>query len=211
MAIGSPIATSERTIERLLGRIDWSNVRIFVEYGPGTGEFTRSILDRLPADARLIVIESEAGLVAHLRHALRDPRLTVHHGSVLAASAFLGPTVLGKVDYILSGVPFSSLRPSERIHVALEAWALLAPGGQLLAYQVRRSIEPALRLAFREMTRARWWWNLPPYRLYQCRKASGKRAEMRGDISSEAADKPRRAQANAMARVCAVSGRGKPL
>ena len=67
LSVGSPIATSPGTIVRQLQNVEWARARLFVEYGPGTGEFTRYILQHLPESAKLIAIESEEGLADHLR------------------------------------------------------------------------------------------------------------------------------------------------
>ncbi|MCW2389371.1 phospholipid N-methyltransferase [Sphingobium sp. B11D3B] len=96
LSVGSPIATSTGTIERQLEGVDWAKTRLFVEYGPGTGEFTRYILAHLPRDAKLIAIESEDGLADHLRRTIDDPRLIVHTESALKAQAILGEDVAGR-------------------------------------------------------------------------------------------------------------------
>jgi len=168
LKVGSPIATSSRTIERLLAEVEWSNTRCFLEYGPGTGEFTRYILDHLPRDAELIVIESDTDLANHLRDTIKDKRLTVHTDSAVRARTILGNKSAGQVDYILSGIPFSSLGMLQRRQIADDASMLLRPEGKFLAYQVRRSIENHLHAHFRKVRRQRVWLNLPPYHLYVC-------------------------------------------
>jgi len=168
LAVGSPIATSTGTIERQLENVDWARTRLFVEYGPGTGEFTRYILQRLPPDAKLIAIESEDGLADHLRETIDDRRLTVHTGSATQARAILGEDAIGRVDYILSGLPFSALKSPDRLKIMNDAARLLKEDGELLAYQVRRTIEPSLRTVFARVKRRRRWLNMPPYHLYWC-------------------------------------------
>lgn len=168
LKVGSPIATSSRTIERLLAEVEWPTTRCFLEYGPGTGEFTRYILDHLPRDAELIVIESDAGLADHLRDTIKDERLTVHTESAVRARTILGDKSAGHVDYILSGIPFSSLEMQQRRQIADDASMMLRPEGKFLAYQVRRSIENHLHAHFRRVKHQRGWLNLPPYHLYCC-------------------------------------------
>src|SRR5205085_6576663 len=45
--VGSVIPSSRVLIEKMLRPVDWENTRLFVEYGPGVGTFTRPILDLL--------------------------------------------------------------------------------------------------------------------------------------------------------------------
>ncbi|MCW2351617.1 class I SAM-dependent methyltransferase [Sphingobium sp. B12D2B] len=181
LSVGSPIATSTGTIKRQLDGVDWANTGLFVEYGPGTGEFTRYILAHLPRDAKLIAIESEDGLAAHLRRTIDDPRVTVHTGSALQARAILGDDVVGRVDYILSGLPFSALEKSDRARIVEDAARLLNDDGEFLAYQVRRTIEPSLRKVFTRVKRRRRWLNVPPYHLYWCREPKQSRPSNRVD------------------------------
>jgi phospholipid N-methyltransferase len=168
LEVGSPIATACRTIERLLAEVEWGKVRCFLEYGPGTGEFTRYILEHLPLDARLIAIESDATLADHLRETISDRRLTVYTDSAVRTREILGDKATGQADYILSGIPFSSLEIRQREQIAGDISMLLGPQGQFLAYQVRRSIEQHLRAHFGTVKHRRAWRNLPPYHLYWC-------------------------------------------
>ena len=51
--VGSIIPSSRVLIDKMLGPVDWANTRLFVEYGPGVGTFTRHVLDRLGPDLGL--------------------------------------------------------------------------------------------------------------------------------------------------------------
>ncbi len=73
-------STLTGTIESQLEKVDRTSAHLFVEYCPGTGEFTRYILQRLPPDAKLIAIESENGLADHLRETIDDRRLPFMRG-----------------------------------------------------------------------------------------------------------------------------------
>src|SRR3982751_945254 len=39
--VGSIIPSSKLLIEKMLAPVDWANTKLFVEYGPGVGTFTR--------------------------------------------------------------------------------------------------------------------------------------------------------------------------
>ena len=56
--VGSIIPSSRILIEKMLAPIDWSATKLFVEYGPGVGTFTRPILDKMAPDAKLIAIDT---------------------------------------------------------------------------------------------------------------------------------------------------------
>ena len=79
--VGSIIPSSPALVRTMLDPIDWKSVKLFVEYGPGVGTFTKSILERLPADARLIAIDTNQDFVRYLRAEISDYRLKIVHGS----------------------------------------------------------------------------------------------------------------------------------
>lgn len=178
--VGSPIATFQRTIARLMVGVEWRNVRRVVEYGPGTGEFTRYILRHAPAEAEIVGIESDEDLCHHLRRTISDNRLVLHCASATEAHSLLGSDAEGSVDFILSGLPFSSLDPAQRDKIVADAAGLLKPEGLFLVYQVRRAIEPHLAKYFSNVRRSPIWLNLPPYQLYYCsnvQRSGGSRAD----------------------------------
>src|SRR3546814_9661573 len=65
--VGSIVPSARFTINRMLGPVDWDNCKLFVEYGPGVGTFCRPILNRLPRDGSLIVIDTNPLFIEYLR------------------------------------------------------------------------------------------------------------------------------------------------
>ena len=53
--VGSVIPSSRVLIDKMLGPVKWDEVKLFVEYGPGVGTFTRPILAKVPADRKSVV------------------------------------------------------------------------------------------------------------------------------------------------------------
>ena len=111
--IGSVLPTSATVINALLSRVDWQRTRLFVEYGPGMGTFTRTILRHLAPDARLVVIDTNPEFVAHLQASIQDPRLRVVEGSAADVEEIIDVRHSGqRADYVLSGLPLSTDRKS---------------------------------------------------------------------------------------------------
>src|SRR5687768_8027563 len=79
--VGSVIPSSKVLIDKMLSPVDWPTVKLFVEYGPGVGTFTRPILERLPTDARLIAIDTNPDFVEYLEKDIDDERLIAVAGS----------------------------------------------------------------------------------------------------------------------------------
>lgn len=168
--VGAVVPTSRGAIDGLLRHVDWAGCRLFVEYGPGTGAFTRHILDRAHPDARIIAIDPNRRFVDHLRHSLFDPRLTVVQGSAADVEHILAAHGGQKADYILSGLPFSTLPAGLADAIVSATERALVPGGAFLVYQYSLFILPALRNAFARADVGRAWLCIPPARLMRAHK-----------------------------------------
>src|SRR3954452_22920132 len=79
--VGSIIPSSKVLIDKMLGPVDWENTKLFVEYGPGVGTFTRPILERLAPDATLVTIDTNPDFTRYLKESIDDPRLVSVTGS----------------------------------------------------------------------------------------------------------------------------------
>ena len=79
--LGSIVPSSRFLIRQLLAPINWTQARVFVEYGPGVGGITAEILRRMHPDAILIAIEMNPDFVSYLGRAIPDARLKVVEGS----------------------------------------------------------------------------------------------------------------------------------
>src|SRR3954471_10836188 len=133
--VGSIIPSSKVLIEKMLDPVDWANTRVFVEYGPGVGTFTRPVLDRLGADATLVTIDTNADFTGFLRESIDDPRLVAVTGSAAEVENILAERDLGSADYVLSGLPFSTLPAGVGEDIAEATANVIRPGGAFLVYQ----------------------------------------------------------------------------
>jgi phospholipid N-methyltransferase len=164
LAVGSAFPASRWLVEATLRPLDWSRIRLVVEYGPGTGCFTRAILDRLDPRGRVVAFETGGHFVRHLRETIDDPRLSVVESPAQMAAA--GLSEHGPVDCILSGIPFSTLAPGEDESLMKASCDVLADDGQFVAYQMRRSVLAPLRRNFGRVRHDREWRNIPPCHIY---------------------------------------------
>src|ERR1700754_5335721 len=103
--VGSIIPSSRVLIDKMLGPVDWANTKLFVEYGPGVGTFTRPILERLAPDATLVAIDTNPDFCDYLKRSISDSRLQIVNGSAADVEEILEELGLGKADYTISGLP----------------------------------------------------------------------------------------------------------
>jgi phospholipid N-methyltransferase len=166
--LGSVVPSSRYLIEHLFASIDFDRARVIVEYGPGVGPITAALLRRMRPDAHLVALEVNAELAAYLRTAIPDQRLHVVHASAERAGAVLERLGRSHADYVVSGIPFSTMPASERRRVVRATRAVLHPGGTFLVYQFSRAVLPDLRATFTEVREDFEPRNIPPARLFYC-------------------------------------------
>jgi len=164
--VGSVVPSSTKLIRKMLAPVDWQNTKLFVEYGPGVGTFCPHILERLPADAKYIAIDTNPDFIRYLRHEITDPRFMAVSGSAADVREIVRDHGFDNADYVLSGLPFSTLPAGVGDAIGQATADVLRPGGAFLVYQFspkcRDFIEPYLPRIDHDME----WWNVPPAQLY---------------------------------------------
>lgn len=164
--VGSIIPSSRKLIDRMLGPVDWENTRLFVEYGPGVGTFTRPLLERLPANATLLTIDTNPEFTRYLKDSIDDERLLAVTGSAADVEKILADRNLGKADYVLSGLPFSTLPPGVGDAIAEATGKVVRAGGAFLVYQFSPKVLDFIKPHFERIDRGFEWINVPPATLF---------------------------------------------
>jgi phospholipid N-methyltransferase len=164
--VGSVIPSSRVLIEKMLAPVDWANTRLFVEYGPGVGTFTRPVLDQLAPDATLVTIDTNPDFTRYLKESIDDPRLVAVNGSAADVDKILEDRGLGAADYVLSGLPFSTLPPGVGDDIAEATSSVIRPGGAFLVYQFSPKVLRFIRPHFERIERGFEWVNVPPATLF---------------------------------------------
>jgi phospholipid N-methyltransferase len=166
--LGSVIPSSRFLIEEVLEPIDWKRARVIVEYGPGVGTITAELLRRMQPDASLIVVETNPEFVRFLQAAFRDKRLHVVHGSAAEIDRILRERGHEKADYILSGIPFSTMPETLRESILRTTRAVLQTDGAFLVYQFSARVLPDLKRIFPHVERGFEPLNILPAHLFFC-------------------------------------------
>lgn len=172
--VGSIIPSSKVLIDRMLAPVDWEKTRLFVEYGPGVGTFTRPILDRLAEDATLLTIDTNPDFTTYLKESIDDPRLVAVTGSAADVEKILSDRGFDKADYVVSGLPFSTLPPGVGDAIAEATSKVIRAGGAFLVYQFSPKVRDFIAPHFDRLDRAFEWINIPPATLFWAWK--GKKA-----------------------------------
>lgn len=164
--VGSIIPSSGKLIAKMLGRVDWANTKLFVEYGPGVGTFCGHILERMAPDATLIAIDTNPDFIGYLRRRITDSRFVAVEGSAADVREIIARHGFEHADYVLSGLPFSTLPAGIGPKIASETAGALRPGGAFLVYQFSPKVRDFLDPEFERIDHDVEMWNIPPAQLY---------------------------------------------
>lgn len=172
------IAPSSQFLARTMVEwIDLPKARTVLEYGPGTGVFTGSILERMPVDANFVAIELNSRLAEIFRQ--RHPDVTLVEDSVANVGVICQKLGLGKVDCIVCGLPWASFPAPLQTRILDQMMTVMSPQGQFVtfAYLQGLLLPPGRRFAsllpkyFTHVSKSRTvWLNLPPAFVYQCKR-----------------------------------------
>jgi phospholipid N-methyltransferase len=164
--VGSIIPSSRFTIAKMLAPVRWDECKLFVEYGPGVGTFCRPVLDRLRRDGQLIVIDTNPLFIDYLKSTISDSRFTPVLGSAADVEAIVRAHGHDHADYVLSGLPFSTLPDGVGPAIASATHRVLRPGGAFLVYQFSAKARDFMARHFRLIDQDYEPLNILPCRLY---------------------------------------------
>lgn len=178
--IASITPTSEFGVRRVCGKIDFRRCGVVVEFGPGTGVFTRHLLRNMGPESSVVLIERNPNFCRMLKSRFPDPRAVVVHDCASNVIGILDALGKSAADYVLSGIPFSFLPFQMRDGILRNSHAALRDGGKFLAYQTfyqsNNHLKMHLDKIFRSVRVEYEMLNLPPLRVYEAVKQAEARA-----------------------------------
>ena len=160
----------------MLKPVDWKATKLFVEYGPGVGTFTRPILEKMGKGAKLIAIDTNAEFIRYLSESIPDERLVAVTGSAADVEKIIRDHGFDHADYVLSGLPFSTLPPGVGDAISKATAKVIRPGGAFLVYQFSAKVFDFIEPWFDRIDRGFEWINVPPAKLFWAWKADAKPA-----------------------------------
>ncbi len=152
--VASVTPTSRFGVEKVCEKINFPKSKLILEYGPGTGNFTNTLLKNMEDHARLIAIERNSDFCRILKKSIHDPRLALFQDSAENVLDILkscnGAGEL-KADYIISGIPFSLLPRKRKMDLLKNTHSALKKGGKFLAYQAFFQVPDILKNPLEEI------------------------------------------------------------
>ncbi|MDZ7700239.1 MAG: methyltransferase type 12 [Deltaproteobacteria bacterium] len=166
LQIGSIIPSSRFLEQRVLQSAGVASARTIVELGPGTGGTTRAILRTMPPQAKLLSIEINPYFHS-LISGIQNDGFIAHLGDACELEDITSTYDLGRIDAVISGIPFSTMSYETACRVLNAISALLTTNGRFVAYQVRSRVASLCRPYLGPEENELEPLNIPPMRVYQ--------------------------------------------
>jgi phospholipid N-methyltransferase len=161
--VGSLVPSSPELTEKVMEPIDFTQARCIVEYGPGTGVFTDVLLQRRRAETVLILIETNESFCQLLQERYSgQPNVHIIQGSAENTEEYLQKLGLSRADYVVCGLPFSSLPLRLGWRILEHTQQLLEPAGKLILFQYTLLNTRLFERFFRLVQQDHVLLNLPP-------------------------------------------------
>jgi phosphatidylethanolamine/phosphatidyl-N-methylethanolamine N-methyltransferase len=160
--IASITPSSKALVKRVARKMDFSEPRVIVEYGPGEGVHSREIARRMLPGSQLLLFELDPAFSRDLRRQFaNDPRVHVINGDAARLLEELKQRGISHCDYILSGIPFSILEINKKRTLLAKTYEALADGGRFIIYQVTNELRQHATL-FDRVESEYFLQNIPP-------------------------------------------------
>jgi phospholipid N-methyltransferase len=131
----SLLPSSQFLVDAMVRSAPLDHATCVVEYGPGTGVVTRSILKAMPAGAHLHAIELDGELLKTTTRLMNDPRLRPVHGSAAEAPKFLREAGCQHSQAVFSSLGLALMNDALRNSIVAAACEVLEDNGIYVQYQ----------------------------------------------------------------------------
>ena len=160
--IGAIAPSSRHLAASMTASIDFVKAHCIVEYGAGTGVCTREVAARKRRDTIYIVIEQNDRFYEMLRKQFHGmPGVVLIHGDAGNVCGFLREQGFRHADYIISGLPFTSLPRQVSHRILSQTQKAIGTEGVFTTFQYTLLRKAFLEQYFDIRRIVRVWRNLP--------------------------------------------------
>ena len=170
---GAIVPSQKFLITRMISPIPETYSGQILELGAGSGVLTLRLAARCP-QARILACEINPALARTTRDNLDragiNGRVKVVSDAAEHLLSEMGRREMGKVDYVLSGIPLGNL-PGERVQILIDAISrVVNPGGLYIQFQYSLMDRKRIRSRFKLLRTVPVLLNIPPAVVYYAQR-----------------------------------------
>jgi phospholipid N-methyltransferase len=168
--VGAIAPSSRFLAKKMLQNIDFKNVKVLIELGPGTGVFTEEIISKMAPDAQLLVFEINDAFYHSLAGKIKDSRVHLIHDSAEKIEHYLQQHNLDKADIVVSSLPLAVFTPELRTGIISASKSALHAHGKYIQFQYSLQSKSLLKKFYKHVNISFTPFNFPPAFVYTCLK-----------------------------------------
>ena len=162
-SVGSIVPSSSLTAKKILDVSNIQSAKVVVEWGPGTGVFTKEIINRLSPGALFICIELNEEFFRHLEPLFYGrENCHLYRGSAEKIKDILREWGYEYVDTIISALPYNSLPQSLSNKILKAATESMHEESEFISISYFKGCQSLLGKFFPNQRWKRNYWNIPP-------------------------------------------------
>jgi len=174
---GALVPSSDRLAELICESADLKNCSSIVELGPGTGVFTKKILESINKDATFFCIERNHKFVEITRK--KCPEINIFEDNAANIEKYVKQLGLEHVDTIVCGLPWANFSVELQNSIMKAVLSSLKPGGTFVTFAYLHGRYMPTGIQFKKLLEKHFskvestdllWLNIPPAFVYKAKK-----------------------------------------
>ena len=155
----------------MLKNIDFTNCTAIAEYGPGTGVFTRMIIEKMNPDTKLLVFELHDAFYNKLvKEFEENDNVILINDSAENISKYTEKYGIEKLDVVVSSLPLANFDKQLTSLILKKAQGALKSNGLYIQFQYSLNAKKTLKRIYSSVKIDFTPKNIPPAFVYTCLK-----------------------------------------
>ena len=155
----------------MLNNIDFDNAKYIIEYGPGTGVFTKELIARRKSGTIIMSIEKNTRFYEHLKKKFAGVRnLILINDTAENVDKHMKDNKIPYADYIVSTLPYIMLPEDVTRVILLKSNKALKQEGKFLSVSYSHKKDEFVKKYFKDMKIDKQMKNIPPIYIFNFSK-----------------------------------------
>jgi len=168
---GAVLPSSKYLAAKMVEDIDFVNANCIVEYGAGTGIFTRQLLKKRRPATILLIFEKNENFCQLLHQQFgNQPNLHIINDSAEKIGDYLAKHNQSHADCIISGLPFASIPHEISVRILSQTKKHLKKEGKFITFQYTLLKKDFIGQFFNNIKITRELRNIPPAYILSCKE-----------------------------------------
>jgi len=154
----------------IANQMDFEEPRTIAELGPGDGALTGPIVERMHPRSDLILIEVVDSFCQQLHEQYSDHEkfgsIEILNGGAEELSEICAERGIDGLDYVVSGLPYTTLPDDLAATIIQQVYDNLGPGGRYIQFQYSLDYKENIEKVFGPVELHKVWLNILPANVY---------------------------------------------